>query len=283
MSALAELFPDADFRHHLTLRRAVAGEFFAPSSANDEVLRERRQWIASAPHRYANLTDEGGPLVAEFLDLCTTWKFLPIRLHATRGSGHEPSDRATKLVEELGGELEPDFLLLSPDQNGGFRLHAGALCFPTGWALEEKLGHTLEFIHGVVPGLNSALGSPINQFLSKLKPGVAFERDNWGLSASAELNQHPVRALPAPATPVTLDRIWLRVEHQIVVALPETRGVVFGIRIANHRLDQMGGEGAAIRGLIRALRTMPDSMAKYKRFASIRAELIEQLRAAYVV
>ena len=69
-------FLTADFRHHLTLRRGVAGEFFTPSSADDEVLRERRQWIASAPRRYANLTDEGGPLVAEFLALCTTWKVL---------------------------------------------------------------------------------------------------------------------------------------------------------------------------------------------------------------
>ena len=69
----------------------------------------------------------------------------------------------------------------------------------------------------------------------------------------------------------------------MLVALAGTKGVVFGIRVANHRLDQMGGEGAAVRGLIRALRTMPDSMAEYKRLASIRSELIEQLRDAYVV
>ena len=31
--------------------------------------------------------------------------------------------------------------------------------------LEEKMGHPLEAIHGVVPGLNNAIGDAIQQFL----------------------------------------------------------------------------------------------------------------------
>src|SRR6185295_11123743 len=112
-------------------------------------------------------------------------------------------------------------------------------------------------IHGVVPGLNSALASPIHQFLQRLKPGVAFHRDNWGLAATDELNLHPARALPPPAPPVSLDRLWLRVEHQALVALPRTGGVVFGIRIALHRLDEVARDSGARAGLKRALASMP--------------------------
>jgi len=173
--------------------------------------------------------------------------------------------------------VEPDFLLLSPDASGAFRLRGGALCFPTGWALEEKLGQTLDFIHGVVPGLNSALASPIQQFLNRLKPGVAFHRDNWGLTASDELNLHPARGVPAPDLPTSPERLWLRVEHQVLVALPESGGIVFGLRIALHRLDTLVGDGVAAAGLRRALTSMSPEMAAYKRLDRVRQVVVSWL------
>lgn len=254
MSALAELFPDGDYRFHLTLRREPPADFFRTRDQSGQVLAERSKWLAADPERYASLLPEGESLLAEVAALAD----------AEWGMPH------TGTVHALGSVLEPDFLLLSPDAAGAFRLQGGALCFPTGWALEEKLGHTLDFIHGVVPGLNPALASPIYQFLSKLKPGVAFLRDNWGIVATDELNLHPSRALPPPALPIVLDRLWLRVEHQALVALPRTGGVLFGIRIALHRLDHVALDFAARAGLGRALQTMPADVATYKRLDAVR-------------
>ena len=258
MTPLAELFPDGDYRFHLTLRRGEPAEFFRTRDKSGRILAERARWLAENPARYAALLPEGEPLLAELAELGEKDWGLP---------------RATS-VHALGAVLEPDFLLLSPDAAGAFRLRGGALCFPTGWALEEKLGHTLDFIHGVVPGLNPALASPIHQFLAKLKPGVAFQRDNWGLVANDELNLHPVRKLPAPALPVALDRLWLRVEHQALVALPRTGGILFGIRIALHRLDQVALDPAAAAGLRRALTSMPAEVAAYKRLDTVREAVV---------
>ena len=156
-------------------------------------------------------------------------------------------------------------------------MRGGVVCFPSGWALEEKMGHTLEFIHGVVPGLNPLLGSPITQFLSKLKPGVAYQRDNWGIAATDELNQHPSRRLPAPVPPVAFDQLWLRVEYQVLIALPRSKGVLFGIRVVNHRLDSLVHDSAVARGLARALVSMPDSVTSYKRLQTVRASLVQAL------
>jgi hypothetical protein len=142
--------------------------------------------------------------------------------------------------------------------------------------LQEKLGHTLEFIHGIVPGLNPTLGAAIHQFISKLKPDVAFLRDNWGIAATAELNLHPERGLPPPELPVALDRLWLRVERQALVALPRTRGIVFGIRIELHRLDTLFGTPAGA-GLRRALETMPAELAAYKRLSTTRPQIVGML------
>ncbi len=283
MSGLADLFPEGDYRFHLTLRRGEPREFFQPQDSTGRVIAERERWLAAEPPRYAALTPEGELLLAEFSELCAEWNpLLPGRPHpaGVAGEGTRPAPAAELL--RLGAALEPDFLLLSPDAAGAFRLCGGALCFPTGWALEEKLGHTLDFIHGVVPGLNAALASPISQFLARLKPGPAFFRDNWGIAATDELNLHPARrtAPPMPLTDgglddfIALDRLWLRVEHQVLFALPRTGGIVFGIRIALHRLDVVARDPAAAAGLRRALETMPADLAAYKRIDQIRAALL---------
>lgn len=257
--SLAALFPEGDYRFHLTLRRGEPAEFFRPRDASGRVLAERQRLLAESPARYAQLQPEGEPLLAEFAALAEEWGISPLRT-----------------IMDVGAQLEPDVLLLSPDASGAFRLRGGALCFPTGWALEEKIGHPLDFIHGAVPGLNAALAAPIQHFLAKLKPGVAFQRDNWGIAATDELNLHPARHVPPPALPVALDRLWLRVEHQALVALPRTGGIVFGIRIVLHRFDDVarGPEGALLR---RALASMPTDVAVYKRLEEIRNPLVELL------
>lgn len=260
MSSLADLFPETDYEFRLTLRRSDPREFFRAREPSGALLAERRKWIRAEPEKYTALQAEGEPLCAEFAECCRTWGV----------------STATS-VRELGRDVEPDFLLLSRDEAGAFRLRGGALCFPTGWALEEKLGQTLDDIHAVVPGLNPAIGASIRTFLEKLKPGVAFLRDNWGITATDELNLHPSRALPAPGLPLCGEQLWLRVEHQALVALPRSAGVLFGIRIALHRLDAVRRDAGVARRLARALMTMPAPVVSYKRLETVRGPLIEFL------
>lgn len=269
-TGLAELFPEGAYRFHLTLRRGEPQQFFARREPTGNVLAERRRWLQAEPERYAALLPEGEPLVAEFAAMVAEWGVAGMAGRRIEDAGGLAN------VIALGGALEPDVLLLSPDDAGSLRLRGGALCFPTGWALEEKIGHPLDEIHGVVPGLNPALGAQIQQFLARLKPGVAFLRDNWGIAASDELNLHPARRVPPPMSPVALDRLWLRVEHQALLALPQSRGIVFGIRIALHRLDALAGTTVAT-GLRRSLETMPSQLAAYKRLETIRDELVALL------
>lgn len=263
---LIELFPEGDYGFHLTLRRTEPREFFRAYDTSGAVERERTLWVSREPARYAILAPEGRPLVEEFRALAADWGVLePHR----EGSAEDA-------LREIGCGLEPDVAFLSADEQGAFRLRGGAICFPTGWGLEEKVGHTLDFIHGVVPGLNRVLGSPIQQFLAKLKPGTAFLRHNWGLAASDELNLHPARRIAPPRAPVRLEELWLRVEHQALIALPQTGGVAFGIRIALHRMDEVAKTPAA-RGLARALETMPTEVADYKNLTNIKLNVINLL------
>ena len=141
------------------------------------------------------------------------------------------------------------------------------------------MGRPLEEIHGVVPGLNTQLARPISGFLAKMAPGVSWLRANWGLSRSAELNQHPARKLPRLDASVRADEVWLRVERQALVALPANQGVLFGIRVEVFPLAQVQHDRAAAEGLRRALRTMPGEMAAYKGIAAARERIAALLES----
>jgi len=129
-----------------------------------------------------------------------------------------------------------------------------------------------------VPGLNANIGAGIHKFLTALKPGVASLRHNWGLSRSVELNQHPDRPLPRLDATVNVDEVWLRVEHQALVALPKSGGILFGIRVVNHSLVEVKADSVAATRLCRALETMSEEMARYKGLATARGRIVRLLR-----
>ncbi len=265
MNTLAALFPDEPYRFHLGLQRGDPAKFFSAQDPSGAILAERRRWLATDPSRYARLLPGNEARLAEMLQLAKTWGIAC------------PSEGDA--LGNLGGAMEPDWLLLAPDERGEYRLGGGALCFPTAWALEEKLGQTMDFIHAPVPGLNQALGPQVGQFLTRLKSGPAYFRHNWGLAAVADLNLHPALARPRPALPLDPGQLWLRVEHQALLALPSGRGLLFGIRIELIPLTQVRVHESAAVGLRRALVTMPEAVADYKGISAIRGALADWLGA----
>jgi dimethylamine monooxygenase subunit A len=259
---LPELFPDQDYRFHLTLRKGNLAAFF--SAPDPTILAERRRWLASDPARYVTGGADAGPLLAEFENLPTRWPDTAV----------ESPGNVTERLVRWGGQMEPDFVLLAPDGSGNFRLRAGAVCFPSWWALAEKIGLTLDEIHGVVPGLNPSLAPAIGQFLHKLRPGAPFERANWGLAATPELNLHPALDRPRLEAPLDAERTWVRIEDQILAAMPVTGGILFGIHVRVVPLAQILADAPIRAGLHRALVTMPDALAAYKGLATVRTDLI---------
>jgi len=265
-ATIRELFPEEDYRFRVGVRRGDLEAFFRPSAGSAAILAERRHWLGTEPVRHAALTDAGRPLLAAFHALASRWA------HA---AGCAEDCRA------LGAALEPDFLLLAPDAAGEYRLEGGALCFPTGWALEEKIGHTVEFIHGVVPGLNAALGPAIGRLLARLGAADTWERVNWGLAATSERNLHPALARPRLTAESRPADVWLRVERQVLAGLPPPAagGVLFAIRIELIPLQAVLDDAPARRGLAHALATMDAAVATYKGLAEVRPRLLEWARA----
>ncbi len=262
---LAELFPDEDYRFHLTLRKGDLAEFFSlPDSA---ALAERRIWLDRDFARYGAAT----PAADSLLDELAAWADQTVGGVAT--SSRAP---AGGWLGPLGRALVPDFMLLTRD-GAGFRLQAAMVCFPSSWEPAAKVGLNLDAIHGVVPGLNVSLGATIGHFLGKLRPGAAYERANWGLAASPERNLHPALGRPRLALPLDTGRIWVRIEDQILGVLPVTGAILFGIRLRIIPLNEIMAEPKLRCGFRRALATLPDELAAYKGLATVREALVAQL------
>jgi len=74
------------------------------------------------------------------------------------------------LSSVLGRALpwEPDFALMVRGSDDFFHLAGGAVCFPSSWALREKLGKPLDLVHAPVPGINPALARAFESAFSDL-------------------------------------------------------------------------------------------------------------------
>ena len=262
---LNELFPEEDYRFHLTLRKGDLGAFF--SCASDSVLEERARWLLDDSGRFAAETEGSEPLIAEFEAMASKWAKKAL------SNGKAIGTLPERLVA-LGCGLEPDFMLLSKDRAGIFRLAAGVVCFPSSWALGDKNGERFRRHSRTRSGLNAALGTTIGQFLGSLKPGASFERANWGLSATPELNMHPSLGRPCLASPLKAADAWLRIEDQLFAAMPASGGILFAIRLRVISLSAILDDPQLRSGFRRALATMPESLATYKGIAPVRGALL---------
>ncbi|MGI8603409.1 MAG: heme-dependent oxidative N-demethylase subunit alpha family protein [Verrucomicrobiales bacterium] len=266
------LLPGTDFRWQMSLRPGDGGHFFTPTPDTDLFLEERRRWLMTHPREFVAALPESFALVEEAVAMISRWL----------GENRRPAacsdvTEAEALCFAGGIKWEPDWVLLRPDEAGTFRLVAGVVCFPSMWSLREKLGGTIAEIHNPVAGLNANLGAKIDTFLARVKAGQDWERENWGLSANNDLNHHP-RFRPAGLTGDSrVDGVWIRLEWQLFSRLPETSGLLFGIRVLHYPLADIASQPGIAHRLAQALTSMPNDVADYKGLSAARENLIREL------
>jgi hypothetical protein len=122
----------------------------------------------------------------------------------------------------------------------------------------------LPAIHAIVPGLNAELGRKIGVFFSRLGPGEGWGRANWGLSTTAERDQHPQKPYKPLSTQTPLNETYVRVESQHLLKLEGTGAIAFGIRILSFDLVSVLDRPDVAAGLKEQLRTMPPEVSAYK-------------------
>ncbi len=257
-------FPDADHRWVMALRPAdEAKDFFAQQEATGAMVAERARWLGQDAEKYAAVLPAANPALEETEAMARTWGHL-----------HDELITETETLLALGRVWEPDIVWMHPDHAGTHRLAGGVVCFPSAWALREKLGRTMAEVHAPVPGLNAELGRQIDTFLQKMTPDAVWRRENWSLSRDGALNHHPSHHRPRLDETITLDEVWLRLEHQLLMKLPLSGSVLFGIRVGVVPLREVMTDPVATARLARLVRTMSGEAAAYKGLATGRGALL---------
>jgi hypothetical protein len=257
------IFPDSDHRLQMPLRPGDAPRFWQHSEEAEPVLAERRRWLATHPERHLLMLPEAEKAVHEAVSFIMT-------------SIHRPACTP----DQAAAALEPDWVVLSGDAERSHPVIGGAVIFPSSWALEDKLGRPMHEVHAPVPGLQTAIGGQISAFLGRMTPNTQRERDNWGLSADPALNHHPALTIRPLDASATLENTWLRHERQFLARLPITNAILFGIRVTNHRLDDVASHPDVAQRLARILASMSDEFASYKGLQTARAPLVAALTRA---
>jgi dimethylamine monooxygenase subunit A len=158
-----------------------------------------------------------------------------------------------------------------------------AVCLPSGWAPEEKVGRHFAEVHA--PVADNQLLVTASDHLARLVTGrERWARDVWSITRHPRLHAHPARLDPAPwpatANAHTLaERAFFRTEHQTFIPVPQRHQAVFTIHVTLTPLTQAVTHAAQARQLHDALASMSEAVLAYRGLTDARDRLLEWLQA----
>ena len=154
--------------------------------------------------------------------------------------------------------IQEDICLL---ENTGkeYVLTAASVCSPSNWNMPSKVGQSVETLHNPVPGYKKGMSDRVNKLLSGLKPSKPLQRLNWSIQPGGELFWRSDVNNYEDNT----EKYW-RVERQTLIRLPDTKAIVFGIRVFLHSFSEMSRYPHFNQSIFEIIETLPHVEAKYK-------------------
>ncbi|MEO5882812.1 MAG: heme-dependent oxidative N-demethylase subunit alpha family protein [Caldimonas sp.] len=295
----------APFRMQPGLRRVAAGQSqLTPSRPNGRHLREKLAVLATTAHE-ALLAVPGFDAAPAFRAIAReaaratspAFEFesendcgaphIGWALQAGRPEGDGEAAIGQLLAALPGAQRAATLLCLAFEED--FAIIDGAsatlpwlaVCLPSRWAPEEKIGRHFAEVHA--PVADNTLLIEAGERLARLVTGSErWERFVWTISADPRLHQHPGRGKvewPEGAQAEAVAALAsLRHEHQTFIPVPGTGQAVFTIRIASEPLDLALRTRDDAARLHDALASMSAAVLAYRGLTPVRDRLLEALR-----
>jgi hypothetical protein len=149
-----------------------------------------------------------------------------------------------------------------------------AVCLPSHWSPEEKVGRHFAEVHAPVADNQTLITA--SDHLAQLVTGTdRWERFVWTVTPRSALDNHPARCGPtqwdADSTP------WFRTEHQTFIPVPEHRQAVFTIHVEVQPLAQVIDSAERARRLHDAIASMSPAVLAYRSLSVPRERLLAWL------
>lgn len=174
--------------------------------------------------------------------------------------------------------VQEDLCILQ-EMEGAYRLTAASLCAPSYWRLLEKIGKPLDAIHQPVPGFAETLGAKVNRFFQFIKVDRPVWRANWSVVSDDRLYQPGNEESKQIKDADTIgNQCFLRTERQTLRRLPQTKAVLFTIKVAIKPLAELRSQPEVLSSLEQALTQLSDDERRYKSLHNIEPALSRWLK-----
>ena len=297
----------APFRMQPGMRRLAPGDRqLTPNSPGDRAFNEKLAVLRRHPQQALLVSDsfDARPALhalaahaatehvgAFSIDAAGNWnaRHLGWALHGddVRGSGEPAIGECLRRIPSqwrhaglLALTFAEDFAVI--DAATG-RIPWLAVCLPSNWSPEEKVGRHFAEVHA--PVADNAMLIMAGQHLMRLVTGNdRWERFVWTISRQETLGQHPQRDNAGPWPP-ELDadalaaRAFFRTERQTFIPVPGRAQAVFTIHVENDPLVQVIDSAARARQVHAALASMSPAVLAYRGLGTARDRLLHWLEA----
>jgi hypothetical protein len=194
----------------------------------------------------------------------------------------EPKSLPLNPLDWIGRHVQEDLILL----NSAGEVVAGQLCFPSGWALHEKIGKQFMEVHAPLPSVTNPMIQAANKLLERLPLNKPMVRNNWGFRLDDQLDMSTKYSsayrkrladeLPLLSSEDFGKRIFLRIEHQTLTRL-RSNFILFTIHTYQGALVEEMADHQRALTLLSFLRGTPAELIEYKVMTPFYDQLIEYL------
>ena len=156
-----------------------------------------------------------------------------------------------------------------------------AVCLPSNWAPEEKVGRPFAEVHAPVAD-NAGLIAAASHLTRLVTGDERWERFVWTVTDDPRLHRHPRRA-PTPSWPLDAaaerlaSQAFFRTERQTFLPLPALRQAVFTIHVEVRPLAEVIDSAGRARQVRDALASMSPAVLAYRGLGVARDRLLAWL------
>ena len=153
-----------------------------------------------------------------------------------------------------------------------------AVCLPSHWAPESKVGHHFAAVHA--PVADNALLMRAAESLTRLVCGEdRWERFVWNVTDNPRLHAHPARVGHDRWAGTRVEGAWWRTERQTFIPLPQLQQAVFTIHVQVQPLIEALDTPLRAQALHDAVASMSAEVLRYRGLHAVREPLLQWLTA----